>query len=82
MNIFKRKHKRSEWFEGLLWTENFLWPHGNQDNVFVEDLDGMEGYNILWRNRNYEKPWIVRTCSREFGAGVLDYLHHAHINNS
>lgn len=74
MNLFKKKYKKSEWFEGLLWAENFIYPDRPQDNMFVEDTDGMEGYKILWRNRNHEKPWVIRQCTREFGAGVLDYI--------
>lgn len=72
--IFKKKCIRSEWFEGLLWAENLLYPGRAQENMFVEDVDGMEGYNILWRNRNHEEPWCIRQCSREFGRGILDYL--------
>ena len=75
--IFGRnKYKRSEWFEGLLWAEHQLWYHSTTDNLFVEDADGMEEYNILWRNRSHETPWIIKTVSREFGAGILDYINY------
>lgn len=75
--MFKKKYKRSEWFEGLLWAEDALYKYSNSpDNLFVEDTDGMEEYNIFWRNRSHETPWIIKTVSREFGAGILDYINY------
>lgn len=76
MSIFKKKYKRSEWFEGLLWVEDQLRHYSTTDNIFIEDTDGMDGYNILWRNRSHETPWIIRTVNREFGAGILDYINY------
>lgn len=80
--MFKRKYKRSQWFEGLLWAEHCMGKYGTQENMFVEDTDGMEGYNILWRNCSHEKPWIMHSCNKEFGSGVLDYLYNKFINKS
>lgn len=75
--IFKKKYKHSEWMEGLLWAEHNLYKYSNTtDNLFVEDTDGMEEYNILWRNRSHEKPWWIKTVNREFGAGILDYINY------
>lgn len=76
--MFKKKYKRSEWFEGLLWAEDQLWhySYSTTENLFLEDTDGMEEYNILWRNRSHETPWIIKTVSREFGAGILDYINY------
>lgn len=74
--IFKKKYKRSEWFEGLLWVEQQLRHYNSTDNIFIEDTDGMDGYKILWRNRTYERPWIIRTVSREIGSGILDYINY------
>lgn len=76
--IFKnKKYTKSQWFEGFLWAENALYQfHNSPDNIFLEDADGMEEYNILWRNRSHETPWIIQTVSREFGTGVLDYINY------
>ena len=63
--MFKKKYKRSEWFEGLIWAEDALYKYSNTtDKLFVEDTDGMEEYNILWRDRSHETPWIVKTVRR------------------
>ena len=50
--------------------------YSTTENLFVEDADGMEEYNILWRNRSHETPWQIKTVSREFGAGILDYINY------
>lgn len=71
----KNKYKRSAWFEGLLYAEEILGWRSNPDNhIFLEDVDGMEEYDIYWRNSSYEKPWCINTVSREFGKGVLDFI--------
>lgn len=73
---FKKKYTRSAWMEGLLWAEDQLWHYSTTENLFVEDADGMEEYKILWRNRSHETPWQIKTVSREFGAGILDYINY------
>ncbi len=70
--MFKKKYKKSEWFEGLLYGEHLYEVTGE---IFVEHCDGLQSYNILIRNRKHESPWFVKTdVSVEFGQGVLDYL--------
>jgi len=75
--MFKRKkYEYSEWMIGFLWAEKKLPPYKSA-NMFVEHTDGMEGYNILWRNRETEEPWMAvdgANVSLEFGQGVIDYL--------
>ena len=73
MKLFKKKYKKSEWFEGLLWAEHQLWKQ-SYGQMFLQDTDGMGGYEVLWRNRSHEEPWCILKCSREFGKGVIDYL--------
>lgn len=69
--------KRSQWFEGVLWAENFLrCYYYASEHMFVQDADGMQQYEILFRRHRHEKPWIVKTDTREFGKGVLDYIEH------
>ena len=73
--IFKKKYERSDWMEGLLWAENAFYKYKNRtSNIFLEDTDGMEEYDVLWRNHSHEKPWVIKTVSREFGSGILDYV--------
>lgn len=74
MNLFKKKYKRSEWFDGVLEAERLLGNYKTGENLFVVDTDGMDGYDLLWRNYQHEKPWRYSTVSREFGQGVIDYL--------
>ena len=72
--MFKKKYKRSEWMEGLLWVENAMkWNSSNQ--FFVEHTDGMQAYDIYIRRNKHDAPYIVKCdCSFEFGQGVLDYI--------
>lgn len=74
--IFKKKYKRSAWFEGLLWAENMFLYQPPNDNLFVQHADGMNEYEIYWRNRPHEEPWIVKVVNLEFGAGILDYINY------
>lgn len=76
--IFKKKYKRTEWMEGLLWAEktlSYYWEAS--EHLFVVDTDGLEGYEILGRGVKSEKPRsIKREVSREYGQGVIDYISH------
>ncbi len=74
----KKKYEHSEWMKGFLWAEK-KHPPGAAGEVFVEDCDGMESRNILYRNYSDERPWVVwegSGVSVEFGQGVIDYLEH------
>ena len=77
MLCFKKKYKKSEWMEGLLWAEKTLaWYSPASEHLFVVDEDGLEGYEILGRGTSREKPHTIKRCSREFGKGVIDYIEH------
>ena len=66
----KKKVKRSEWMEGLLWAEDVL---AYYYDVSV-DTDGMEGYEISWKERERDDFRVVKRVSREYGQGVIDYI--------
>lgn len=69
--MFKKKQvKRSEWMEGLLWAEDVL---AYYYDVSV-DTDGMEGYEISWKERERDDFRVVKRVSREYGQGVIDYI--------
>lgn len=71
----KQEHERSEWLEGLIYAERTLRYKGSE--VFVEHSNGMNSYNVLYRNHTNEKPWIIKSdVSLEFGQGVIDYNKH------
>ena len=70
MRLFKKKYKRSEWMEGLLWAEDVL---AYYYDVSV-DTDGMEGYEISWKERERDDFRIVKRVSRGYGQGVIDYI--------
>lgn len=74
----KREHEQSEWMKGLLRAERIYQPDAySSKEIFLEDVDGMEAYDILYRNHPEEKPWIIEgNVSFEFGKGVLDYIEH------
>lgn len=40
MSIFKRKYKRSQWMEGLLWAENLKLNEGWRDNLIYSRVPG------------------------------------------
>lgn len=73
--MFKNKVKRSEWMEGLLWAEDALaYYYDVSKKMFVVDTDGMDGYEILWRERERGDFRVVKRVSREYGQGVIDYI--------
>lgn len=76
--IFKKKYKRTEWMEGLLWAEKTLTCYSPaSEHLFVVDEDGLESYEIMGRGTSREKPHTVKKhCSRDFGKGVIDYIGH------
>lgn len=37
MNLFKKKYKKSEWFEGLLWAEKIVKDSGLDDLRYYVD---------------------------------------------
>jgi len=76
--IFKKKYKRTEWMEGLLWAEKILTHYWEaSEHLFVEDTDGLEGYKILGRGRKVDDPHIIKSqVSREYGQGIIDYISH------
>lgn len=72
----KKEYEQSEWMKGLLRAEQiYKRPAYSNKEIFVEDVDGMQAYDILYRNKPDEKPWIIEgNVSLEFGKGVLDYI--------
>lgn len=72
----KKEYKQSEWMEGLLRAEQiYLRAAYTSKEIFVEYVDGMQAYDILYRNKPDEKPWVIEgNVSLEFGRGVLDYI--------
>lgn len=77
--MFKKKeYKRSEWMKGFLRAEQIYQRKAySRKEVFVEDVDGQEAYDIFYRNQPEEEPWVIeRNVSLEFGRGVLDYIEH------
>lgn len=74
----KKEYKQSEWMKGLLRAEQIYQQRAYASKeIFVEDVDGMQAYDILYRNRPDEKPWIIEgSVSLEFGKGILDYIEH------
>lgn len=77
--MFKKKeHTQSEWMKGLLRAEQiYKRPAYSNKEVFVEDVDGMQAYDMFYRNQPEEDPWMIESnVSLEFGRGVLDYIEH------
>lgn len=71
----KKKVKRSEWMEGLLWAEDALvYYYDVSKKMFVVDTDGMNAYEVLWRERERDDFRVVKLVSREYGQGVIDYI--------
>lgn len=73
---FKKEYTQSEWMKGLLRAE-YIYKYAaySSKEIFVEDVDGMQAYDILYRNKPDEKPWIIEgNVSLEFGKGMLDYI--------
>jgi hypothetical protein len=71
----KKKVKLSEWMEGLLWAEDVLaYYYDVSKKMFVVDTDGMDGYEILWKERERDDFRVVKRVSREYGEGVIDYI--------
>ena len=70
--MFKKKVKRSEWMEGFLWAEDAL---AYYYDVSV-DTNGMEGYEISWKERERDDFRVVKRVSREYGHGVIAYIEH------
>ena len=81
--VFKKKQvKRSEWMEGLLWAEDALaYYYDVSKKMFVVDTDGMEGYEVLWRERERDDFRVVKRVSREYGQGVIDYIEYKEKTN-
>jgi len=76
--IFRKRYEHSEWMKGFLWAEKKLPPHKSAE-MFVEHVDGMQSYDILWRDKKTETPWVAGegyNVSLDFGQGVIDYLEH------
>lgn len=73
---FKKEYTQSEWMKGLLRAEQIYQRAAYASKeIFVEDVDGMEAYDILYRNKPDEKPWVIEgNVSLEFGKGMLDYI--------
>ena len=62
MNMFKRKHKRSEWLEGLIAGQNS-----------VEEV-GLS--KTKWSVRDMEQHGYDYYLNGQWYAGYLDYLEH------
>ncbi len=78
MWLFKRKVKRSEWMEGLLWAES-LKQQGYQTEDIYNSLSGAEKcviHNDLGKNFNV---WKYNSDDL-FIRGAVDYLKYFKIN--
>ena len=71
MNWFKRKYKKSAWFEGLLWAEGC-----KQRNSSNEDIrHSLNGAEMTWETT--ENGYEFRRCVfpiTEFNLGACEYL--------
>lgn len=71
--IFRKKYKKSEWMEGLLWAEKYLLSGGTvRVNVSFNDSLGNQ---IVSTDKDGIKVYFY-SRTPHFGLGVFDYLNY------
>lgn len=79
--IFKKKYKRSEWFEGLLQTEQLIQDGFVKDTSTTAQMSGERSILHFWF-KHEDKPYSIGIdgFKLEYCKGVIDYLEHCKRN--
>ena len=74
MSLFKKKYKRSEWMEGLLYAEG-QFQSGREVRVYKSAHNmGLGKYWIITENKAISNSYRFPCHSDEKVKGVIDYI--------